>query len=228
MTDAPDTFGGLSAISFSNLKDQVVQLLREKIILGQLPPGSLLGETRLARTLNVSRGTVRESLLELEMENLIETDETGKHFVIQLNTKSVADVFQVRAALESLAAHLISQSPERQKKQSQMEAMLEKLRDAETLPTVELMEVDLEFHRTLLELSGNSTLLESWKRIEGPLRVAIVYAGKSLARNNMTAKEHEPFIRALDADQEEPERLVFNTLINTATGLIAAYESPSK
>lgn len=226
MTASKDGLGGLSAINFTNLRDQVVQVLRENIILAQLEPGSVLGETRLAKTLNVSRGTVREAILELEKESLVDTDEAGRHYIINLTSKTVADVFQVRASLESLAASIIHQSAQRGEKQAVLRKLLDNFQQFDESALLEVMDYDLKFHRTLCQLSDNNYLVDSWRRIEGPLRVAIVYGGSKLARHNMTKKEHEPFVSALDADQRDPAGLVYNTLMDTARGLISSYENP--
>lgn len=225
MTPTQSSLGGLSAITFTNLRDQVVKMLRESIILGQLEPGSPLGETRLAKTLNVSRGTVREAILELEKESLVETSSSGKHRVIELKAKTVADVFHVRGTLEGLAARTIQQSPDRAKKQELLRKMLDTFDQPSDNPIIELIDADLDFHRTLCEMSENKYLLDSWKAIEGPLRVAIVYAGNDLARTNMMRSEHQPFIDALDAGQKDPAGLVYQTLVTTAQGLIDSYNS---
>ena len=82
----------------------VSDVLRERIVSGQLEPGVRLFEPELARTLNVSRTPVREALRTLTAEGLLSQLPTGGVAVAALDVDQLEDVYQVRAALEGLIA----------------------------------------------------------------------------------------------------------------------------
>ena len=88
----------------TSLREQALTALRRAITTGQLPPGTHLVETELSDALQISRGTLREAMRQLQQEGLISAGARGRLSVRHLDTKEIRDIFDVRAALESLAA----------------------------------------------------------------------------------------------------------------------------
>ena len=78
---------------------------------GSYRPGDHLGEVELATGLGISRGTVREALRHLEQEGLVEAGPRGRLRVNSLTAEEIRGLYQVRAALEGLAATTIIRSP---------------------------------------------------------------------------------------------------------------------
>lgn len=216
--------GALPAIEFANLRVHVLRALREGIIVGRIPQGSVLVETRLAAQLNVSRGTVREALLELQQEQLVEASSGGRPRVRTLDSRMVRDLFQVRGALEGLAADLIARSADRAEKQARLREQLHVFDGHRDGSMLDLVDADLGFHRTLCELSGNEMLLGAWRSLEGPLRMAIMHAGTERALVNITAEKHEPFVHALDEGVDHPGDLISAALTATVESLVAERE----
>lgn len=96
-----------------SINTQLAAQIRNNIICGTYAEGERLSETRLCETHKVSRTPVRLGLRTLESEDIIQRDE-GRGYTVQ--SPSVGDIFQavqVRRHLESLAARLMAQSPER-------------------------------------------------------------------------------------------------------------------
>ena len=218
----------LPAIEFANLRVHVLRALREGIIVGRIPQGSVLVETRLANQLNVSRGTVREALLELQQEQLVEVAPSGRPQVRTLDSRMVREIFEVRGALEGLAADLIARSPDRTEKQARLREQLSVFDEHRDGSMLDLVDADLSFHRTLCELSGNEMLLGSWRSLEGPLRMAIMHAGTERARVNITAEKHEPFVAALDEGVDHPGEVVAAALMATVDTLTTDDESSDR
>ncbi|WP_093248960.1 GntR family transcriptional regulator [Tessaracoccus oleiagri] len=210
----------LQAIEFSNLRGQVLKVLRDSIITGAIPQGSALVETRLAGQLNVSRGTVREALLELQQQQLVEATSNGRLHVRALDAQKVYELFTVRAALEGLAARLIAEHPDRGSHQETLRQRLAVMSEQRDGPIVDLIDADLAFHRTLVELAGNAVLQSSWLALEGPLRMAIMHAGADRARANITVEKHRPFIDALDVGVKNPADVIYRSLTMTAETLV--------
>ena len=88
----------------TSLREQALTALRRAITTGQLSPGTHLVETDLSDALQISRGTLREAMRQLQQEGLISAGARGRLSVRHLDTKEIKDIFDVRAALESLAA----------------------------------------------------------------------------------------------------------------------------
>ena len=123
-----------------------------------------LVETELSAALSISRGTLREALRQLEQEGLVEPSERGRLRVRTLSAAEIEDMFEVRSALEGLAAALLCQIKNRKTVVRQLQAALDAL-GAATGSINEMVEIDLDFHRTLCTLTGNTALLRSWEGI---------------------------------------------------------------
>ena len=158
------------------ISEQVADQLRRRIADGEFPVGSLIPtEAELTNELGVSRNTVREALRSLVHVGLLgaragygtfvlATSEVAPTLARRLDHEQAADVAEVRLLLEREAARLaaIRRTPEQ----------LERLRAAastriEQLGRPEYETADIEFHRILLEASGNALLAELYRGVGG-------------------------------------------------------------
>src|SRR4051812_28202016 len=90
----------LGARTASRARDQVYDLLRESIVTAELEPGRQLSENELAGRLGVSRTPVREALVRLRDDRLVEIVPQLGTFVAPISGRAVADAQFVREALE--------------------------------------------------------------------------------------------------------------------------------
>lgn len=86
------------------VRHQVVEVIRRAITSGRFAPGARLVEKDLCEVTGVSRPSVREALRQLETEGLIEIVPNRGPFVARLSKEMAAGIYQVRGALEGLAA----------------------------------------------------------------------------------------------------------------------------
>src|ERR1035437_1751612 len=94
----------------SVVSDSVHDALRECIVRGLLRPGIRLSEGALARRFVVSRTPVREALLRLETERLVERRGRGGLVVGEVSQSEILEVYAVREALDALTARLAAES----------------------------------------------------------------------------------------------------------------------
>ena len=184
----------------TSLREQALTALRRAITTGQLPPGTHLVETDLSDALQISRGTLREAMRQLQQEGLISAGARGRLSVRHLDAKEIKDIFDVRAALESLAARELAarQRPRRCRGGAAQGGG----RDGAAGRASNLedrIEADLKFHRTMCHLTGNETLLHSWSSLEGSIRMSIMYAGVDRALKNMDVKRHSDIVDAIES-----------------------------
>src|ERR1700755_2005074 len=90
------------------LRQQVVRLIREDILNGNLLPGQRLVESALCETYEVSRTVIREALRQLESELLIQVKANLGPVVTVLTESEIKAIYVVRAALEGLAGKLFA------------------------------------------------------------------------------------------------------------------------
>jgi DNA-binding GntR family transcriptional regulator len=93
------------ALARTTTVDTLAAALRERIMAGELEPGSRLIERDLVEHYDVSRGTVRAALQELEHDGLVTVATHRGAFVRQLDKQSLRELFELRTALELESAH---------------------------------------------------------------------------------------------------------------------------
>ena len=194
----------LLGLQKTSLREQALSALRRAITTGQLTPGTHLVETELSEALQISRGTLREALRQLQQEGLISAGARGRLSVRHLDSKEIRDIFNVRAALESLAARELASLPDRTEAAATLRRAVEDMGRWAASNLEDRIEADLRFHRTMCQISGNETLVHQWTMLEGSIRMSIMFAGVERAIKNMDVKRHLEIVDAIefgDADK---------------------------
>ncbi|MGW0018142.1 GntR family transcriptional regulator [Rhodococcus sp. NPDC003382] len=193
----------LLGLERTSLRQQAVAALRTAITSGALAPSSPLVETELSEKLQISRGTLREAMRQLQQEGLITTGARGRLYVRHLDAKEIRDIFAVRAALEALAVRELAARPDRADVIPELREALTVMAAAEDDLEARI-ESDLDFHRSLCKVTGNETLMHSWQSLEGSIRMSIMFAGLEKAVGNMDVGRHSAIVDAVetgDADE---------------------------
>ncbi|NHU46744.1 MULTISPECIES: GntR family transcriptional regulator [Rhodococcus] len=185
----------LLGLEKTSLRQQAVAALRVAITSGELAPSSPLVETELSEMLQISRGTLREAMRQLQQEGLISAGARGRLYVRHLDSKEIRDIFAVRAALEALAVRELADLADRTTVIAELRAALDVM---DTAVLEARIEADLNFHRTMCSLTGNDTLLHSWISLEGSIRMSIMFAGLDRAVGNMDVGRHSAIVDAIE------------------------------
>jgi DNA-binding GntR family transcriptional regulator len=157
ISDAAGTSGARRdrAITRVPLRDQVHHAIVDRILRDELRPGARISDTALARELGVSRTPIREALLRLEREGFLEADIGRGFFVKPLSVREVREAYPVLWTLEVLALRGTgTPTPERRADLERINVALEGEEDPERR-----IDLDGEWHRTLLEPCGNEYLM---------------------------------------------------------------------
>ena len=210
----------LVSLDRSTLRERALAALRAAITSGQYRPGDHLGEVELATNLGVSRGTVREALRHLEQEGLVEAASRGRLRVNRLTAEEIRGLYQVRAALEGLAATNIIESAHRSESVAALRAALVRLASEEA-EFLQKVEADLAFHLLLCELSDNPMLVESWRHLEGRIRVSIMSHDATKLPAIMSEDRHATIVDAIEAGDIQAARRIVEEHMTAAANLYA-------
>jgi DNA-binding GntR family transcriptional regulator len=192
----PGGAGALELPRFRLLSQQIAYSLRRAILHGRYQPGDRLVEHEVATALNVSRAPVRDALRQLVHEGLVTVFPHRGAVVTPVSADMVADVFDVRARLEGLAARLAATRitpDELTQAEAAIAAMEESARNAEPGPQVEQ---DLEFHRIVLAASGRPVLAATMAVTTGKAGL-LISVTRHLAALDVVPGIHEPILAAL-------------------------------
>jgi len=194
------------------LSRRIVEQLKRVIIAGELSAGDRVLETDLAEQLGVSRGPVREAFRQLEQEGLLVSYPHRGTFVASVPEDEIEEVYALRAQIEVYATRrVVARHPEEAAKTLQeIVDGMDAAGRAGDLPA--LADRDLEFHDTLLVLSGYRGLHRIWRSMDGLVR-ARTYATIGAMNDPdfvlRTAGLHQPIVDAIRTrDAEAAERAV--------------------
>jgi DNA-binding GntR family transcriptional regulator len=192
------------------LKERAYQAIKESILSGEYRGGQALSIGDLAEQFGVSRTPLREAVLLLEQEGLVEALPYRGTFVKTISPEEIAEVFEVRAVLEGLAVRLAA----REIPQEELEAFAlvldsldEEIADGEFEGYVEN---DMRFHEMILRYCGNTTLQALVRQLSDRIYRIQAYSHQ-ISGNHMTKshEEHRLLFKALmERDATGSERLM--------------------
>lgn len=146
----------------TSLVESAYRTIRVRILDNVWPPGHRALEQELALELGMSRTPVREALIRLAQEGLVEVKPRHGMCVLPVSADDMRAIYEVLTALESMAAELVVR---RRPGEKALAPLMKASRDmANALKADDLdawAAADERFHRHLVELSGNRLLIEA-------------------------------------------------------------------
>ncbi|MGQ9630635.1 MAG: GntR family transcriptional regulator [bacterium] len=172
-----------------NLKDMVYQIIRQRILDNVYEPGEKLTLEQFVGEFGISRTPVKEAFDRLQTEGLVRIFPQRGTYVAELSTKEIRDIFDARIMFETYAVEEFIENftPERRRR-------LERYMEALSREGAEEKDTDLEFHRYLVESSGNDDLIKLYDILAAKIRFVLIYHD---ANARVTREEHDRIIRSI-------------------------------
>ncbi len=168
-------------------KDQVIAAIKEAILSGMIGPGDQIVESRMAQQLGSGIPLVREALIALEHQGFVQKTPYKGTTVTRLEPKQIQEIFELRVVLEALAIEW-AKANVTEADISELRSLIKRMeRAAADLDLDQFYESDLDFHRKIWSLSGNSCLAEVLERVVVPLFAFFVVK---------TRRDHESYIES--------------------------------
>jgi DNA-binding GntR family transcriptional regulator len=186
----------------SNLREQIKDVLLQRIVEGSYPPGSRIVETRVAQELGISQGPVREALRDLEQLGCVVHEPYRGCSVRAFSADELLDAFPVRAALEALAARLAAERITEEELE-ELEEHLGRMRAAARRGDAhDQSQANASFHATIVRAARNSTLERQWRLLEPFSRTYLTVSRPGIDLVHLSDR-HVPILDALR--RREPE-----------------------
>jgi DNA-binding GntR family transcriptional regulator len=194
------------------LVDKLASQLHARVLSGELPSGTRLRQKALAEEFGVSRTPVREALRKLQAGGLVELQPNRGAVVRGLSPREIRDAYEVRAALEALAAGLAAERASREQlqrlrhAQSEFRVALEGTitrrrggREVGARDVRRWASANDEFHQTIHEASGNEVLAGTLAQLAQnfPRDLSRMVVSESTAMLEANVREHEAILEAL-------------------------------
>jgi DNA-binding GntR family transcriptional regulator len=207
------------------VRDEITRLIEA----GELLPGAWVNEAELAQRFGVSRGPVREACRGLEQIGLLRFVVNRGAFVRQIDLKEAAELYDLRSALFALAGRLLAPIIDA-KGLARLEDLLAQMeRAAASGELEEYYPLNLEFHRVILELSGNARLLSAYQNCVRELHLFRRSALVSKERMKSSNLEHRAIFKALKShDAAKAFQLMQDHVLNAKARVLREAASRSE
>lgn len=145
----------------SNQADVAYDKLKRLILDGALPAGAQMLEQEAAARLKMSRTPVREAMVRLRQEGMVEIRPRHGMRVLPVSARDMAEIYDVLTALEGIAAEAVARKGIAARPLASLRAAVADMGKAlEAGDLVRWAEADERFHSLLVQLSGNSRLIQ--------------------------------------------------------------------
>jgi DNA-binding GntR family transcriptional regulator len=187
------------------VKKNLAERLRAEIMSGSLPPGARIVEGKWAPRFGVAQGSIREAINLLAQDGFV-TKESGRSArVIHLSEQAVAQLYELRGAIEGLAARLAVSA---HSDLSVLQAAVDAMRQAARSGNCEsLLDGDLRFHLELCKISRNPFVLEHARRILLPffafVRMRVTASGQQTSAWDKDLEAHQRIVDLLREGEGE-------------------------
>jgi DNA-binding GntR family transcriptional regulator len=186
----------------SNLREQIKDVILQRIVAGEYSPGARLVETRIAQELGVSQAPVREALRDLEQLGCIVHEPFRGCSVRAFSAEELLEAFPVRAALEALAARLAAERIS-EDELLQLAELLDTMRGAAQRGDAhDQSQANASFHATIVRAARNPTLERQWSFLEPYSRTYLTVSQPGIDLPALSER-HVPILEALRARDGE-------------------------
>ncbi|WP_166791380.1 GntR family transcriptional regulator [Cryobacterium sp. Hh7] len=204
-----------------SLRARVTEALRESLVAGEMQPGRIYSAPNLAEMLGVSATPVREAMIDLAREGLVEPIRNKGYFVVKLRDEDLDDLTALRALIEvptiATVATLITSD--------QIVALRPLARQLNSTAIsgdlIDFIRTDTTFHLQLLAIAGNRQIVEEVRRLRNLSRL---YGLGSLAESGeliATAQEHTELLDLLEEHDVQGSQDLMNRHLGHIRGVWA-------
>lgn len=188
----------------TSLREQITDVLRGAVITGEMPAGQLFSVPTLAEKFGVSATPVREAMLDLANEGLVEPVRNKGFRVVEPTDRELDDLVALRLLLEAPTCGEIARRVGASASDTNVHDELAELRDiarqivrhAKSGDLIAYVEADRRFHLRLLALGGNRELVDVVGRLRARSRL---YGLETLAASGRLIQSAEEHVHLLDA-----------------------------
>lgn len=214
-------------IRIGDTVERTADILKARILEGELVPGQRLISRDIIEELGVSRGSLREAFHRLAADRLVELIPNRGAVVRRLSPDEVLHVFQIREALEGHAARLAAQAIGTGENRASFTALVEeghRYRGQADLPA--FVTYNRRFHQAIVRMSGNTELAELIDRYQLAVFISMLRRSVGTARLiRSSIDQHDAIAQAILAgDGEAAYAAMKDHLWHSAQGIIERLE----
>jgi DNA-binding GntR family transcriptional regulator len=203
------------------LTEKVYLTLKEKILTQKLRAGDSLSEADLAKELRVSRTPIRQALVRLQKDMLLEIlPNRGVHITF-ITLKDLKDTFQLLQILEGAAARLAVEQIDQAKLAELEKEFIALQKEVNIIGYVDEQKIGLQLHDLILQSTGNGRMIKILQRFREQIKALSFNSIKRPGRAQEAVKEHLKVVAALkNRDGFAAENAMVSHLSNVFQNLV--------
>jgi DNA-binding GntR family transcriptional regulator len=187
---------------------EVYDLLKGELIKLEFRPGQILSEKEIILKFKLSRTPVRNALSKMERDGIIEIIPRKGAFIKFLSIKDVVEIFEVRKALEGLAARLASRNVDLEELDKFEKFYLDRLQNIQNENPQEVSDFGIRFHEFIINCAANHRIKNILEGLRVQLEICRIFflhqdSKVQPSRTIQSIKEHLEIIEALKSGNEE-------------------------
>jgi DNA-binding GntR family transcriptional regulator len=202
----------------TSLRGQALAALRQALITGQIEPGTIYSAAALAAELGVSNSPVREAMLALVDDGLMEAVPNRGYRAVVLSERDLAEIIELRLLLEVPATGVAAERGVGDRLPLLRELVDRIERSAADGDLTANLDADRRFHLTVIESGGNRRLTATVARLRDQTRLHNLRRLAESGALRASAAEHRPLLDAIvERDREGAETLIRAHLAHLTT-----------
>lgn len=192
MTDP--VLGASGRLQLTTARDVAESELRYRVLQGRLAPGDRVNQVLLAEELGISRGPLREAIEGLASEGLLQIVRHKGAFVPAVDAVELHELYELRRALETYAVRAACAGRGRRSPE-----VLDRLRELTSTMVDDGRPYapGQDFHRGLVALAGNQSLLRAWTDLHTRISLARARSARRPTRAREAPAEHGEIVEAV-------------------------------
>ena len=212
------------AVGKGSMKDAIVSQLRQEIASGVLAFGEKLSEARLAQRFGVSRMPVREALKELEASGFVAIEHRRGTFVRRLSRPEILDLYEVREAVECMAARLCANRASNEIIALLDEVMVAMADAVERGDADGYSATDERLHELIMQGAGNGPLADYYHLLKQQLHRGLLslIVTRREGRMERSLAEHRAIVGAIRARDAQAAETAMRTHVQQGRLELAA------
>ncbi len=204
-------------------RERVLSHLRGRILEDPDLPGTFINEQQLATEIGVSRTPVREALLILASEGLVQMLPKRGAYVSPLSGREIGELIELRRLLESYACErAVALGHQPHITMTEILAQQEELtREGGQVRAVEFIELDRQFHQALIDAAGSEVLSATYMGLrQRQLRVGLAALRQRHERWHQVCVEHTRIVSALAQDDLPAAQQMVDDHLTATLGIL--------
>ena len=222
----PTVTTSMSSLPLSARRESLAQqgydIIRRAIRDGRIPHGQLFSESALAESLGVSRTPVREALLNLYRDGVVEIVPKRGYRLAELDADAISEIRLLRAALEQVVVTRLCESATAADV-AELRALLDGDGGAEGRTQADMYAIDEAFHVRMAEIAGLRQIRRELLSVRGKMYLIASGGQVTPRRNHEVVDEHEALLDAIERrDGEAARRVVTEHVERSVDAFVSA------